>query len=99
MMSYLDIFQEKFYQEIIGWIKLDDIFVFYKDNGYFYIIWFEKEKEYLIYSCKKGSFDVLEEIMFNVNELVEGFDYFNIGGWEVSFDNCLLAYGEDILSC
>ncbi len=98
MMSHLDTFQEKLYQEIIGRIKPDDTSVPYKDNGYFYITRFEKEKEYPIYSRKKGSLDAPEEIMLNVNELAEGFDYFNIGGREVSPDNRLLAYGEDTLS-
>jgi oligopeptidase B len=98
MMSHLDTFQEKLYQEIIARIKPDDTSVPYKDNGYFYITRFEKEKEYPIYSRKKGSLDAPEEIMLNANELAEGFDYYNIGGREVSPNNQLLAYGEDTLS-
>ena len=98
MMSHLDTFQEKLYQEIIGRIKPDDTSVPYKDNGYFYITRFEKEKEYPIYSRKKGSLDAPEEIMLNANELAEGFDYYSVGGREVSPNNRLLAYGEDTLS-
>ncbi|WP_350179487.1 S9 family peptidase [Phaeodactylibacter sp.] len=98
MMSHLDTFQEKLYQEIIGRLKPDDASVPYKDNGYFYITRYEEGKEYPIYSRKKGTLEAEEEIMLDANELAKDFDYYNVGGREVSLDNQLLAYGEDTLS-
>lgn len=98
MIGHLDTFQEKLYQEIIGRLKPDDTSVPYKDNGYFYITRFEEGKEYPIYSRKKGSLNAEEEIMLDANQLAKSYNYYNIGGREVSLDNRLLAYGEDTLS-
>ena len=36
--------------------------------------------------------------MFNVNEMAEPYDFYNIGGLSVSDDNRYVAYGEDTLS-
>lgn len=91
-------FQEQLFQEIIGRIKQEDQSVPYLDNGYYYITRFEEGQEYPIYSRKKGNLEAPEEILLNANELAEGFNYYQIGGRDVSPDNRLLAFGEDTVS-
>ena len=98
MMSHSKAFQEKLFEEIKGRIKQEDMSVPYKENGYFYITRYEEGKEYPIYSRKKGDLNASEEIMLNVNELAEGYAYYQVAGRAVSPDNKILAYGEDTLS-
>ncbi|MDX1463195.1 MAG: S9 family peptidase, partial [Marinirhabdus sp.] len=59
---------------------------------------FETGKDYPIYSRKKGSLDAKEEIMFNVNEMAEGHEYYNLNGINVSPDNKWVAFGVDTVS-
>ncbi|MDY0078064.1 MAG: S9 family peptidase [Bacteroidales bacterium] len=90
--------QQALYDEMLGRIKQTDISVPYKLNGYYYYSRYEEGKEYPIYCRKKGSQDSVEEIMLNGNEMAEGYPYFEIGGWEISADNNLLAYSVDTVS-
>lgn len=98
MTEHLNELQNDLFEEMKGRIKQDDTSVPYKDNGYFYQTRYEEGKEYPIYARRKGALEAAEEIMLNVNELAKDYDYYNVGGWAVSPDNKLLAYGEDTLS-
>ncbi len=91
-------FQEELYEEMIGRIKQTDMSVPYKYNGYYYITRYEEGNEYPIHSRKKGSLDAEEEVMLNVNDLAEGYEYYAVAGRSVSPDNKILGYGEDTLS-
>ncbi len=91
-------FQESLYNEIIGRIKQTDMSVPYKENGYFYITRYEEGKEYAIHSRKKGRLESEEEILVDVNELAEGYEFYNLGSMSISPDNGILAYSEDTLS-
>ncbi len=97
-MKHTKDFQTKLYEEIVGRIKQTDESVPYKDNGYWYYNKFEEGKEYPIYCRKKESLDAEEEIILNVNELAEGHDYYSAAALNVSPDNKILAFGEDIVS-
>jgi len=96
--SHLEGFKDKLFEEIKGRIKQTDMSVPYKENGYYYVTRYEEGKEYPIYSRKKESLEANEEILLNVNEMAEPFDFYNIGGRTISPDNKILAYGEDTLS-
>ncbi len=98
MMKHTEDFQEKLFQEIVGRIKKDDESVPYKENGYFYYTRYEEGKEYPFYCRKKETLEAPEEIMLDVNELAEGYDYFSASGLSVSPDNTILAYGVDTVS-
>lgn len=87
-----------YYDEIVGRIKQDDSSVPYLDNGYYYLSRFEEGKEYPIFSRKKSSLEVEEEILLNVNELAKDFSYYSAVGLRVSPNQKILAYGEDTLS-
>ncbi len=98
VMSHTENLQEKLYEEIVGRIKQTDESVPYLSNGYWYYTRYEEGGEYPIYCRKKGSLEANEEILLNVNELAEGYDYYAAGGLNVSPDNKILAFAEDTLS-
>jgi len=97
-LKHTEGFQKKLYDEMISRIKQEDQSVPYKDNGYYYYSRFEEGKEYPIYCRKNGSLDAEEEIMLNVNEMAEGYSYYQVAGLSVSPDNNFLAFGVDTLS-
>ena len=97
-LEHTEDLQEKIFDEIINRIKKDDETVPYLQNGYYYYTRYEEKKEYAIYCRKKGSLDASEEILLNVNEMAEGYDYFAVRRRNVSPDNNWLAYGVDTLS-
>jgi len=102
--------QDKLYQEIVARIKQDDSTVPYRKRGWWYYSRFEKGKDYPIHARRKDGAGVHalsiqkandgadfagEQVLLDVNALAQGHDYYNVGDWEVSQDNQLLAYAED----
>ena len=98
MMSGTEAFQEKLYNEMKARIKEKDESVPYFKNGYYYYTRQVEGKDYYIYARKKESLNAKEEILLDVNQMAEGFTYFNAAGFSVSPDNKLLAYGIDTKS-
>ena len=98
MTAHTKNFQKDLFEEMKSRIKEDDESVPYKLNGYFYITRFEKGKDYPIYTRKKGALDAKEEVLFNVNEMAEGYSYYKLSGMSVSPDNKLISFGVDTLS-
>ncbi len=90
--------QEKIYNEIVGRIGQTDMSVPYYTEGYYYYSRYEEGKEYPIYCRKKENLEAAEEIMLNVNELAQGYEYFHVSGITVSPDNKMIAYGVDTVS-
>lgn len=97
-MKHTEEFQKELYEEIVGRIKQNDESVPYKDNGYWYYTRYEEGKEYPVYARKKEALDAEEEILLNVNEMAEGYDYYQIRGLNVSEDNKTLAFALDTIS-
>ena len=91
-------FQENLFEEMKGRIKEDDASTPYKKNGYFYITRYEKGKQYPIYTRKKENLASAEEIIFDVNKMAKGFDYYALVGLNVSENNNLVAFAIDTLS-
>lgn len=96
--GYTKDFQANLFQEMKGRIKEDDSSVPYKSNGYFYITRFEIGNQYPIYSRKKETLNADEEILFNVNEYAKGFEYFQLGGLNISPNNKLAVFATDTVS-
>lgn len=90
--------QEKLYDEIKSKIKEEDESVPYKKNGYYYYTKTEAGKEYYLLCRKKGNLDAEEEVLLDVNQMAEGYEYYALGGYSVSKDNKILAFGVDTLS-
>ncbi|WP_339661616.1 S9 family peptidase [uncultured Polaribacter sp.] len=96
--AYTKEFQEDLFLEMKNRIKEDDSSVPYKDNGYYYITRYEIGKQYPIYSRKKDHLEAPEKILFDVNEHAEGFEYFQLGGLNVSPNNKLAVFATDTVS-
>ncbi len=97
IMSGTEKLRESLYNEIIGRIKQTDMSVPYFQNGYYYYTRVEEGKEYPVYCRKKENLEANEEILINVNELAEGYSFYQIGGISVSPDNNMIVYGVDTI--
>jgi len=98
VMKHTKKLQKKLYKEIVKRIKQDDESVPYKDNGYYYYNRYEKGNEYPIYARKQDNLKNKEEILLNVNEMADGYAFYNVNGLNVSTNNNLLAFGVDTVS-
>lgn len=99
MLAHTDEFQKKLFEEMKGRIKEDDQSVPVKDNGYWYYTRFESGKDYAFQCRKKESMESgVEEVLINGPEMAAGHDYWALGGLDVSDDNELLCYSEDLIS-
>ena len=96
--AYSKNFEEKLFEEMKGRIKEDDASVPYKNNGYYYITRYEKGMQYPIYSRKRETLDTEEQILFNVNDMAKEYDYYQLGGLNVSPDNKLAVFATDTVS-
>jgi oligopeptidase B len=98
MMKPTEPLQEKLYTEMTGRIKPADMSVPYFENGYWYYTRFETGKDYPVYCRKPKTLQAKEEILLDGNKMAIGQSYFNIGGYAVSPNNTILAYGVDTVS-
>ena len=98
VMKHTEELQEKLFNEIVGRIKQTDMSVPYKEQGYYHYTRYEEGNEYPIYCRKKGSMEVEEEILLNVNKMAEGYDYYHVAGYSTSSNNNLIAFGVDKVS-
>jgi len=83
--------QETLYQEIVGRIKEDDSNVPVRRGEYFYYSRTERGKQYPIFARKRGSLEAAEEIYFDQNVEAAGFEFYQLGGMELSPDHQRLA--------
>lgn len=90
--------QNDLYNEIKGRIKEQDESVPYFKNGYYYRTKMVQGGEYPIYVRSKNADFAQEEILLDGNEMAKGYDYFDIGGYEISPNNELLAFAVDTFS-
>lgn len=94
-MAPLKPLQDALYKEIVGRIKQDDSSVPYRERGYWYYTRFETGKDYPIHARRKGTMEGPEEILFDVNAMAKGKDYFNVAEYQVSPDNKIVAWTDD----
>jgi oligopeptidase B len=99
MLAHTDAFQAKLFEEMKGRIKETDQSVPVKQNGYWYYTRYEAGKDYAFNCRKKDSMETgVEEVLVNGPALAAGHDYWALGGLDVSEDNTMLVYSEDIVS-
>ncbi len=110
VMAPLKPLEDKLYDEVVARIKQDDASVPYRERGWWYYARFVTGKDYPVHARRKdgpgvdavsiqaanaaGDFTG-EQVLLDVNALGEGKDYYNVGDYEVSPDNRLLAYADD----
>jgi oligopeptidase B len=90
--------QKQLYDEIIARIKQDDESVPYKKDGYYYYTRFEEGREYPVYCRKKDHLGNPEEVLLNVNDMAQGYEFYNLGSYDISTNNRLIAYTVDTVS-
>jgi len=95
MLAHTKPLQEQLYKEMVARIKQDDSTVPYRKKGYWYYRRFDTGKEYPIYARKRATLAAAEEILLDANEMAKGRDFFQVGEWQVSPDNRMLAWAED----
>jgi oligopeptidase B len=87
--------REKLFEEMKGRIKQDDISAPFRENGYWYRHRFETGKEYAIHERRKDKQGADWELLLDENAMAEGHEYFDLGSYEPSPDNNILAYTID----
>lgn len=87
--------KESLFQEIKSRIKEDDSSVPYLLNGYWYIMKLKKGQNYPLYYRRKDEDDAQEELIFDVNEMAVGHEFYKLTGISISPDNTSVAYAID----
>lgn len=99
VLAHTEEFQKKLFEEMKGRIKEDDQSVPVKDNGYWYYTKYVAGKDYAINCRKKDSMDnPQEEILIDGPAMAAGHDYWALGGIDITDDNQLMCYSEDVVS-
>jgi oligopeptidase B len=83
------------YTEIVARLKQDDSTVPVRYRGYWYAIRYVTGLEYPIVVRRADAPGAEEVVLLDGNALASGQPFFQLGGYEVSPDNRLLAYTED----
>lgn len=88
---------ESLYVEMVGRLKQDDASVPVRDRGYWYQSHYEPGREYPIYTRRRDTHGAEPETLLDCNALAAGHPFFQLGGFEISPDNRLMAYTVDIV--
>src|SRR5688572_32616923 len=91
----LERLEAELYDELVGRVKQDDASVPYLEDGYWYYTRYETGKEYPIHARREGTMDAPEQVMFDVNTMAAGKNFFQLGDWEVSPNDRLAAFATD----
>jgi oligopeptidase B len=86
---------DQLYAEIVGRIKEDDATVPVRYRGYWYRGRFVSGGQYPIIARRVDQPESPELVLLDCNQLAAGEPFFQLGGYEASPDNTLLAYAED----
>ena len=89
--------EERLFSEIVGRIKQDDASVPVRERGYYYYTRYEVGGDYPIVARRRGSMNAPEEVLLNQPAMARGQGFFQISEWQVSQDNRLLGYAEDVV--
>ncbi|MFN8442304.1 MAG: S9 family peptidase [Caldilineaceae bacterium] len=95
MMAHTKELREQLYREMRGRIQEEDQDVPEQIGDYFYYERTEQGKQYPIHCRKQGSLAATEEILLDQNQLAEGHDFCDVGIFEISPDQRLLAFSVD----
>jgi oligopeptidase B len=86
---------DELYQEIVGRLKRDDSSVPVRYRGHWYSSRFVPGGEYPLIERRVDEPGAQLALLLDCNALSAGQTFFQLGGYEVSPDNRLLAYAED----
>jgi len=86
--------QKDLYAEMKSRIKEDDSTYPVKNGSYYYYTRYEKSKQYPLYA-RKTDFNAKEEILFNINDLAKGKNFYN-ADYTISPDHKIAALKFDV---
>ncbi len=89
--------QAQLFKEMVGRIKQDDASVPVLQRGYYYYTRYRVGEDYPLVARKKGSLAAREEILLDEPQMAKGRGFFAIANYQLSQDNRLLAFAEDIV--
>jgi oligopeptidase B len=98
MTAHTKDLQDNLFVEMKARLKEDDESVPYFKNGYYYLRRYITGGQYPIFARKKGNLEAAEELLFDVNKMAEGFEYYHLGGLNISPNNELAAFATDTVS-
>ena len=85
-------YQSEIYKELKNMIPIEEETLRVKDGNFYYYSRIRSDQQYSIYYRK----DSTEEILLDVNEEAKGKEFYNAAGLNISPDENLLLYGEDL---
>ena len=85
-------YQSEIYDELKNMIPDEEETLRVKDGNFYYYSRIKANQQYSTYYRN----DLTEEILLDVNKLAEGKDFYNIAGLNISPNEDLLLYGEDL---
>jgi len=94
-LAHLKAFEDGLYREIVGRIRQDDSTVPYRYRGHWYYARYEKGEEYPVHARRAGSIEAAEEVLLDLRDLSRGHDFYELGDYDVSPDNRILAWTDD----
>lgn len=97
-LAPVSMLQEILYTEMVGRLKQDDASVPVRHRGYWYRSHYAPGREYPIYTRERDAAGLPAgdaEVLLDCNVLAAEQPFFQLGGYEVSPDNRLLAYTID----
>ena len=88
---------DQLYGEIVARIKEDDASVPVRYRGHWYSSRFVSGGQYPVIVRRADLPQAAEVVLLDCNVLATGQEFFQLGGYEASPDNTLLAYAEDVV--
>ena len=85
-------YQSEIYEELKNMIPIEEETLRVKDGNFYYYSRIRSDQQYSTY-YRNGS---TEEILLDVNEEAKGKEFYNAAGLNISPDENLLLYGEDL---
>ena len=85
-------YQSEIYDELKNMIPDEEETLRVKDGNFYYYSRIKASQQYSTYYRN----DLTEEILLDVNKLAEGKDFYNVAGLNISPNEDLLLYGEDL---
>lgn len=93
--AHLRPLEARIYAELVGRLKQDDASVPVRHNGWWYYHRYETGLEYAIHARREDRPGAAEQVLVDGNVAGHGLDFYDLGDYEVSPDNRLLAVAED----
>ncbi len=87
--------RQRIFEELISRIQPEDASVPVLDNGYWYHYQYNKGSEYAVHYRRLDKSDAEPQVLIDENQLAEGQEYFDLGDYDISRDNSMLAYSTD----